>query len=94
MKLNIARLSALGTIGMGDRDELAFLELMLADHAARVAPGGARLRAEARRQRGEAQRQVTLLEKLLHDEIGERYLGGRDKPESGCRAKQILGEFR
>jgi hypothetical protein len=40
-----------------DADQLDLLELVLADHAARVAPGAAGLGAEARRVRGHAQRQ-------------------------------------
>ena len=56
---------------------------MLADHAARVASGGAGLGAEARRERGEAQRQLLLGEDLLAHEIGERHLGGRDHAVAG-----------
>ena len=37
-----------GGLGRGDRDELAFHELVLAQHAARVAPGGAGLRRGSR----------------------------------------------
>jgi len=64
-----------------DRDQLDLGELVLADDAARVAAGRARLRAEARRRRGEAQRQLVLVEDLLADEIGQRNFGGRDELE-------------
>ena len=70
-----------GRLGRGDRDELAFRELVLADHAARVAPGGAGFGAEARRERGEAQRQLVLGEDLLAHEVGERHFGRRDQPK-------------
>ena len=36
-----------GLFGRGDRDELDLFELVLADHAARVAPGRPRLGAKA-----------------------------------------------
>ncbi len=67
---------------------------MLADHAARVAPGRARLRAKAERAGGEAQGQAFLLEDLLADQIGHRHFGGRDQPVAVARAEQVLAEFR
>ncbi len=42
---------------VGDRDQLDLVELVLAQHAARVAAGRTGFRAEARGERGEAQRQ-------------------------------------
>ena len=64
----------------GDRDELAFPELVLAQHAARIAPRRAGFRPEARRQRGESKRQFFLGEDRFAHEIGERDLGGGDEP--------------
>ena len=72
--------SSRGCLGRGDRDQLDLVELVLADHAARVAPGRAGLGAEARGQRGEAQRQLVLGEDLLAHEVGQRDFGGRDQP--------------
>ena len=54
---------------------------MLADHAAGVAPGGARLGAKARRQRGQAHRQFLLVENGFADEVCQRHFGGGDEPE-------------
>ena len=68
--------------GRGDRDQLHLGELVLADHAARVLAGGARLGAEARRAGGEAQRQLGLVEDRFAHQIGERHLGGGDEPEA------------
>ena len=65
-----------------DRDELAFRELVLAQHAARVLAGRAGLGAEARRERGEAQRQLVLGEDGLAHEVGQRDFGGGDEPEA------------
>ena len=65
---------------IGDRDHLDLVELVLAQHAARVAPGRAGLGAEAWRQRGVAQRQRLRVEDLLADKVGERHLGGGDEP--------------
>ena len=48
-------------LGRGDRNELDLGELMLADHAARIAAGRTRLGAEARRLGGDAQRQLPFL---------------------------------
>ncbi len=45
-----------------DGDEFDLGELVLPDHAARILAGGAGLGAEARRQRGEAQRQLGLVD--------------------------------
>src|SRR5579883_1079432 len=53
-------------VGMRDRDQLDLAELVLADHAARVLAGGAGLRAEAWRPRGEAERQLLLLDDAVH----------------------------
>ncbi len=63
---------------VGDRDQLDLVELVLAQHAARVLAGRAGLGAEAGRQRGEAQRQGLGVEDFLAHQIGERDLGCRD----------------
>ena len=86
--------SASDCSGRGDADQLDLVELVLADHAARVLAGGARLGAEAGRAGGEAQRQLLLVEDLVVHEVGERHLGGRDQPEAVVGAEQVLGELR
>ena len=45
-------------LGLGEPNQFDFLELMLADQAARVFAGGARFLAKARRVRGVLQRQL------------------------------------
>ncbi len=64
-----------------DRNQLDLGELMLADHAARVLAGRARLGAEARRAGGQTHRQCGFLDDGFTHEIGERHFGGRDEPE-------------
>src|SRR5882724_4878283 len=49
--------SCAAALGMRDLHHLDLVELVLADHAARVAPGAARLGAKARRVRRELDRQ-------------------------------------
>ena len=63
-----------------DRDELALGELVLPQHAARVLAGSARLGAEARRERGDAQGELVLGRDGFADEVGERDFGGGDEP--------------
>ncbi len=82
------------TFRIGDGDKLAFPELVLAQHAARVAPGRARFRTEGRRERGEAQRQFFLLENFARYEVGQRHFRRRDQPAAISRPEQVLGEFR
>ena len=53
-----------------DRDQLDLGELVLADHAARVASRSARFRAEARGQRGQPHRQFFFVENGFADEVG------------------------
>src|SRR5712691_6553073 len=77
----------------GNRDQLDLFELMLADHAASVLAGCARLRAEAGGPRRVAQRQTALVEDLAGDEISQGNLGGRDQPVTVRGAEQILGEL-
>ena len=71
----------------GDRDELDLGELVLADHAARVAAGGARFGAEARRAGGKPHRQFFLVEDGLAHEVGQRDFGGGDEPERRLRVQ-------
>ncbi len=70
--------------GRRDRDELDLVKLVLADHAARVAPGGAGLGAKAIGAGGEAQRELRFVENEPAGEIGERHFGGRDEPIVCC----------
>ena len=65
----------------GDRHEFDLGELMLADHAARILAGGARLGAKARRAGGDAQGQLFFVEDFFADEICEGHFGGGDEPE-------------
>ena len=64
----------------GDRDQFHFRELMLTDHAACIAAGGAGFGAEARRAGGVAARQSAFVYDLLADEIGQRDFGGGNEP--------------
>ncbi len=66
---------------MRDLHHLDLVELVLADHAARVLAVAPRLRAEARRVRGEPDRQRLRVEDLAADRVRERDLGGRDQVE-------------
>ena len=80
-----------GFLGRRDRDQLDLVELVLAQHAAGVAPRRPGLGPEAGRQRGEAQGQFLLAEDRLADEVGQRHLGGGDEPEFlGTSARRIL----
>ena len=64
---------------MGDLHHLDLVELVLADHAARVATVAAGFRAEAGRVRGQLQRQVRLGDDFIAHEVGQRHLGGGDQ---------------
>ena len=57
------------------------VELVLADHAARVAAVGTRLAAEARRVCDIFQRQLVARHDLFAHHIGHRHFGGRDQIE-------------
>ena len=67
-------------LGRRDGDEFHLIELVLADHAARVLAGGARFRAEAIGAGGEAHGKLRLVENGFADEVCERDFGGRDEP--------------
>ena len=69
-------------LGRGDGDKLHLVELVLAQHAARIASGRAGLGAEAGRERGEAEGKLFLGEDGFADEIGERNFGGGNEPET------------
>ena len=68
-------------LGMHDLHQLDLVELVLADHAARVLAVAARLRAEARRVRGQLERQRVGGEDLVAHDVGQRDLRGRDQVE-------------
>ena len=64
---------------LGDADQLDLLELVLADHAARVLAVAAGFGAEARRVRGHAHRQRVGIEDLVAHDVGQRDFGGRNQ---------------
>jgi hypothetical protein len=66
-------------LGVHDLHHLDLVELVLADHAARVAAGAARFGAEAGRVRGQLQRQLRFGQHLVAHEVGQRHLAGRDQ---------------
>ena len=84
-----------GILGAHDVHQFHFLELVLANHAARVLAGRARLRAKARRVRHEFQRQRLGREDLIAHQIGDRHFGGGNQVEAGIAAhgEQILFEL-
>ena len=83
-----------GLVRRGDAHQLDLGELVLANHAARILAGRARLGAEARRERREAQRQFLLVQHHVVHQVGERDLGRRDQPEAVVGAEHVLGELR
>jgi hypothetical protein len=64
---------------MHDLQDLDLVELVVADHAARVLARGARLRAKARRVAHELERQLLQRNDLLAHEVRDRHLGCRDE---------------
>ena len=84
----------IAVFGLDDGNQLHLGELMLAQHAARIAPGTAGFRTETGRKRGQAQGQIGFAEDFLCGEIGQRHFGGWDQPSAIRRAEQIFGEFR
>ncbi len=68
-------------LGRGDGDELDLVELVLADHAARILARGARLGAKTRSAGREAQRQRGLIHDGFAHEIRQRHFGGGDQPK-------------
>ena len=70
-------------VGPRDRDQLDLLELVLADHAARVLAVAAGLGAEAGRVRGQPHRQRVVVDDLVAHDVGQRHLGGRDQVALG-----------
>ena len=83
----------LGLLRRGDRDQFDLGELVLADHAAGVLAGGARLGAEARRAGGEPHRQLHFVDDRLAHQIGERHFGGGDEPEAICLVLGYIGKL-
>lgn len=77
----LQRLVGLGRID--DPHHFHLVELVLADHAAGVAAGGAGLAAKARGMGDELQRQLPGVEDLAGHDVGQRYLGGGDQVEIG-----------
>ena len=80
--------------GRRDRHHLHLGELVLADHAARVASRRARLGAEAGGQRRETHRQRRLVDDAVADEVCERHLGGGDQPVVVAGTELVVAEFR
>ena len=66
---------------------------MLADHAARVLAGRTGFGAEARRPRGDAHRQLRLVDDVLAHEIGQRHFGCRDEPLVDLETPQHPDDF-
>ena len=79
-----------------DVHDLHLVELMLADHAARVLAGRARFRSEAWRVRHELQRQLLRRHDLLAHEIGDRHFRRRNEMEVALAldGEQVLLELR
>jgi hypothetical protein len=65
-------------LGVDDLHHLDLVELVLADHAARVAPGAAGLGAEAGRVGRELDRQLRLGHHFVAHEVGQRHFAGRE----------------
>ena len=68
-------------LGRGEGEDLDLVELVGAQHAARVAAGRAGLAPVARRVRHQPHRQVGLVEDLAGVDRRERHLGGGDAPQ-------------
>ena len=81
-------------VGVGDADQLHLAELVLAQHAARVAPGAAGLAAEAVGERAEPHRQRALGQHLVPHQVGQRHLGRGDQPTVVLRAEQVVLKLR
>ena len=77
-----------------DRDQFDLCELMLADHAAGVAPRRARFGAKARRQRGQPHRQFFFVDDGFADEIGQRDFGGGNEAETLGSSDRSSGSAR
>ena len=80
-------------IGMGDADKLDLGKLVLANHAARVAPGGPRLGAETGRMCREPHRQRVGRPYFLGSDVGQGHFGGRNQPLV-IGTEQVIAEFR
>ena len=87
---------AIRLLGSRDVHELDLVELVLANHAARVLPVRSRLRAEARRVRRQAQRQPIRFDDRVAHEVRQRHLGRRNQAQLvlALEREQIRGELR
>ena len=85
-------------LGMHDLDQLDLVELVLADHAAHVAPARTGFRTEARRVADELERQAFGGEDFVAHDIGHRHFGGRDQVKrilvAAQHLEQVFLEFR
>ena len=70
---------SVAVVGVDDLHHLHLVELVLADHAARVAPGAAGLRAEAGAVRSELDGQRFGLQDLFAHGVGQADLAGGDQ---------------
>ena len=81
-------------VGMGDLDQLDFVELVLANQATHILTVGAGLCPETRRECRIAQGKIVFFEDLLTVQIGQGHLGGGNQEESlGLDPEQVLLEF-
>ncbi len=87
---------AIGVVGPRDVHELDLVELVLANHAARVLAVRSRFRAEARRVRRQAQRQPIGLDDRVAHEVRQRHLGSRNQAQLvlALEREQVRGELR
>ena len=83
-----------GLLRRRDGDQLDLVELVLAEHPARVLARGPGLGAEAGGVRREAHGQLALVDDLARDEVRERHLGRRDEPVAVGGAEEVVGELR
>ena len=72
-----------GLARFDDLHHFDLVELMLTDHATRIAAGRARLATEARRMGDELQRQLLGIENLASDDVGQRDFRRRNQIEVG-----------
>jgi hypothetical protein len=81
-----------------DLYQFDLVELVLADHAARVATVGAGFGAKTRRMADELERQRVGGEDLATHDVGDRHFGGRNQVQrlgvGAQNLEQILLEFR
>jgi hypothetical protein len=83
-----------GLFGQGDGDQLHLVELVLAQHAARIAARRPCLGPEAGRPGGDPPGELPLLQQLPGGQAGERHLRRRDEPAVVGGAEEVLAELR